>query len=64
MLELVPGFDQPVILPPRGDILLKAAADVSAQILQEIASMPSPLWFREEGHTRWRERGWESPNSD
>jgi hypothetical protein len=30
MLELVPGFDQPVILPPGGDILLKAAADVSA----------------------------------
>jgi hypothetical protein len=22
------------------------------------------LWFREERHTRWRERGWESPNSD
>jgi hypothetical protein len=25
---------------------------------------PPPLWFRGEGHTRWRERGWESPNSD
>jgi hypothetical protein len=28
---------------------------------------PSPapsLWFRGEGHTHWRERGWESPNSD
>jgi hypothetical protein len=30
---------------------------------------PSPenapsLWFRGKGHTRWRERGWESPNSD
>ncbi len=24
----------------------------------------SPLWFRGEGRTRWRERGWESPNSD
>jgi hypothetical protein len=23
-----------------------------------------PLWFRGEGHTRWRERGWESPNSN
>jgi hypothetical protein len=23
-----------------------------------------PLWYRGEGHTRWRERGWESPNSD
>ncbi len=23
-----------------------------------------PLWIRGEGHTRWRERGWESPNSD
>ncbi len=23
-----------------------------------------PPWFRGEGHTRWRERGWESPNSD
>jgi hypothetical protein len=34
--EPVPGFDKPVILPPGGDILLKAAADVSAQILQEI----------------------------
>ncbi len=22
------------------------------------------LWFRGEGHTRWRERGWGSPNSD
>jgi hypothetical protein len=22
------------------------------------------LWFRGEGHTRWRERGWESPNSN
>ncbi len=22
-----------------------------------------PLWFWGEGHTRWRERGWESPNS-
>ncbi len=29
------------------------------------ASVPPPLlWFRGEGHTRWRERGWESPNSD
>ncbi len=26
---------------------------------------PTPaLWFRGEGHTRWRERGWESPNSN
>jgi hypothetical protein len=25
---------------------------------------PPPLWYRGEGHTRWRERGWESPNSD
>ncbi len=25
---------------------------------------PPLLWFRGEGHTRWRERGWESPNSD
>ncbi len=25
---------------------------------------PYTLWFRGEGHTRWRERGWESPNSD
>jgi len=23
-----------------------------------------PLWLRGEGHTRWLERGWESPNSD
>jgi hypothetical protein len=23
-----------------------------------------PLWFGEEGHTRWRKKGWESPNSD
>jgi hypothetical protein len=34
------------------------------------SSSPSPegecapsLWIRGEGHTRWRERGWESPNS-
>jgi hypothetical protein len=25
---------------------------------------PHPLWFRGEGHIRWRERGWESRNSD
>jgi hypothetical protein len=25
---------------------------------------PPPLWFWGEGHTRWRERGWESPNSN
>jgi hypothetical protein len=25
---------------------------------------PPPPRFRGEGHTRWRERGWESPNSD
>ncbi len=25
---------------------------------------PPPLWFRGEGHTRWRVRGWESLNSD
>jgi hypothetical protein len=25
---------------------------------------PPPPWFRGEGHTRWRERGWESPNSN
>ncbi len=25
---------------------------------------PPPLWFRGEGNTRWRERGWGSPNSD
>ncbi len=24
----------------------------------------APLWFGVEGHTRWREKGWESPNSD
>ncbi len=29
-----------------------------------LGRMPPPLWFRGEGHTRWRERGWESPNSD
>ncbi len=23
-----------------------------------------PLWYRMEGHSRWRERGWESPNSN
>jgi hypothetical protein len=28
------------------------------------ASVPPPLWFRGEGHTRWREREWESLNSD
>jgi hypothetical protein len=28
------------------------------------ASVPPPLWYRVEGHTRWRERGWESPDSD
>jgi hypothetical protein len=39
MSELVPGFDKSIILPPGGDILLKAAADVSAQILQEIVSV-------------------------
>jgi hypothetical protein len=25
---------------------------------------PSPSLVPEEGHTCWRERGWESPNSD
>ncbi len=25
---------------------------------------PHPLWFRGKRHTRWRARGWESPNSD
>jgi hypothetical protein len=25
---------------------------------------PSPALVPREGHTRWRERGWESPNSD
>ncbi len=25
---------------------------------------PPPLVYRGKGHTRWRERGWESPNSD
>jgi hypothetical protein len=25
---------------------------------------PPPLWYRGEGHTRWRERGRERPNSD
>ncbi len=25
---------------------------------------PPPAWFRGEGYTRWRERGWESPNSN
>jgi hypothetical protein len=23
-----------------------------------------PLWYQGEGHTRWREREWEGPNSD
>jgi hypothetical protein len=31
---------------------------------QPQASVPLSLWFRGEGHTRWRERGWESLNSD
>ncbi len=26
--------------------------------------LPPPLWLRGEGHTRWRERGRESPNSN
>jgi hypothetical protein len=26
--------------------------------------VPPPPCFWGEGHTRWRERGWESPNSD
>ncbi len=30
----------------------------------ECAPPPPPLWFRGEGHTRWRERGWESPTSN
>jgi len=25
---------------------------------------PPPLLFWVEGHTRWRDRGWESPNSE
>jgi hypothetical protein len=25
---------------------------------------PPSLWFGEEGHTRWRKKGWERPNSD
>ncbi len=28
------------------------------------ASVPPPPCFLGEGNTRWRERGWESPNSD
>jgi len=28
------------------------------------ASVPPPPGFWGEGNTRWRERGWESPNSD
>ncbi len=24
--------------------------------------LPPPFWFRGEGHSRWRERGWECPN--
>jgi hypothetical protein len=28
------------------------------------ASVPPPPCFWGEGNTRWRERGWESPNSD
>jgi hypothetical protein len=31
---------------------------------QPQARVPPPLWFRGEWHTRWRERVWESPNSD
>ncbi len=26
--------------------------------------LPPTLWYRGEGQTRWRERRWESPNSD
>ncbi len=29
----------------------------------EFRGHPTPLWFRGEGQTRWRERGWESSNS-
>ncbi len=29
-----------------------------------LASVPPPPCFWGEGNTRWRERGWESPNSD
>jgi hypothetical protein len=31
---------------------------------QPQASVPPPPCFWGEGNTRWRERGWESPNSD
>jgi hypothetical protein len=31
---------------------------------RRVCPPPPNLWYRGEGHTRWRERGWESPNSD
>jgi hypothetical protein len=31
---------------------------------QPQAILPPTLWYRGQGDTRWRERGWESPNSD
>ncbi len=34
------------------------------QPLTRTRVFPLPLWFWGERHTRWRERGWESPNSD
>jgi hypothetical protein len=32
------------------------------QPLNRTRVFPFPFWFRGEGHTRWLERGWESPN--
>ncbi len=34
------------------------------QLLTRRRVCPSSPWFRGEGHTRWPEKGWESPNSD
>ncbi len=52
---------------------LMAQSRLSAKLFSSRLNWDSPnpspenapsLWFRGKGPTRWRERGWESPNSD
>jgi hypothetical protein len=50
----------------RVDRVLSFSSVVGVRTPQPLARRREcpPIWFRGEGHTCWRERGWESPNSD
>ncbi len=66
--KIIPLFDLYFTPPPQSrqsaKLVLQSSELGLPQPFTRRPVCPPPFWFRWEGHTRWRERGWESANSD